>query len=158
ASAHRKRAASMKRPSLRASLFLSLALIGLPVFGQVTATGSLAGRVIDKSGGVINGGTVKLTNTGSGLQGQAQTGNEGLYQFELLPAGSYEVAVEMTGFAKVSVHAVEVEVGKATTVNVTLEPGKLTDVVTVEGQSIPLVDVTRTDVSLAVTPDQVREM
>src|SRR5262249_57436097 len=103
----------MKHPSLRASLFLSLALIGLPVFGQVTATGSLAGRVIDKSGGVINGATVKLTNTGSGLQREAKTENEGLYQFELLPAGSYEVAVEMTGFAKVSVHAVEVAGGKA---------------------------------------------
>src|SRR5262249_50345723 len=64
----------------------------------------------------------------------------------------------MTGFSKVSVHAVEVAVGKATTVNVTLEPGKLTDVITVEGQMIPLADVTRTDVSLAITPSQVQEL
>src|SRR5262249_51624987 len=64
----------------------------------------------------------------------------------------------MTGFSKVSVHAVEVAVGKATTVNVTLEPGKLTDVITVEGQMIPLVDVQKTDVSLTITPSQVQEL
>jgi hypothetical protein len=142
---------------LPASLLLSLTLAA-SAFGQATATGSVSGRVQDKSQAVINGAVVKLTSTGSGLQRETKSADEGLFQFELLPAGTYEIAVEMPGFSKVSIHSLEVAVGKATTVNVTMEPGKLTDVVTVEGQSIPLVDVTRTDVSLAITPSQVQEL
>jgi len=143
--------------SLRLAASLSL-LLGISAFGQVTATGSLAGRVLDKTQAVINGAVVRLSSTGSGLQRETRSADEGLFQFEQIPAGTYEVSVEMPGFAKVSVHAVDVAVGKATNVNVTMEPGKLTDVITVEGQSMPLVDVTKTDVSLAVTPEMVQEM
>jgi hypothetical protein len=139
-------------------VILSLVLFHASAFAQVTATGALAGRVVDKTQAVVNNAVVKLTGTGSGLQRSTTSNEEGLFQFELLPAGPYEVTVEFAGFAKVSVHAVEVAVGKTTMVPVTLEPGKLTDVITVEGQSIPLVDVTRTDVSLSVTPADVQEL
>ena len=135
-----------------------LFVFGGAAFAQVTATGALAGRVVDKSQAVVSSAAVKLAGTGSGLQRSTVSSDEGLFQFEQLPAGSYEVTVEMAGFAKVSVQAVEVAVGKTTTVNVTLEPGKVTDVVTVEGQSIPLVDITRTDVSMSITPAQVQEL
>jgi hypothetical protein len=107
---------------------------------------------------VVAKASIKLAGKDSGLQRSAPSGDEGLFQFELLPAGIYAVTVESPGFAKVSVNAVEVVVGKTTMVNVTLEPGKVTDVVTVEGQSIPLVDLTRTDVSLNITPAQVQEL
>lgn len=125
---------------------------------QVTATGALAGRVTDKTAAVVAKASIKLTGSDSGLQRSAVSGEEGLFQFELLPAGIYAVTVESPGFAKVSVNSVEVVVGKTTMVNVTLEPGRVTDVVTVEGQSIPLVDLTRTDVSLNITPAQVQEL
>ena len=78
---------------------------------------------------------MKSTSVGSGLQREAKSGDEGLYNFEPLPAGNYDVNVEMAGFSKVSFHAVQVSVGKATTVNVTLEPGKLTDVTDANFQS-----------------------
>jgi hypothetical protein len=125
---------------------------------QVTATGALAGRVVDKSDAVVHNAAVKLTGTNSGLQRSAASNEEGLFQFELLPAGAYEISVEMAGFSKVSFHAVEVAVGKTTPLNVTLEPGRVTDVITVEGQSMPLVDIARTDVSLSITPAQVQEL
>src|SRR5205823_15034207 len=38
------------------------------------------------------------------------------------------------------------------------EPGKLTDVITVNETSLPLVDVLKTDVSLNITPAQVQEL
>ncbi len=82
---------------LPVSLFLPFTLVTAAV-AQVTATGSLAGRVVDRSQAVINGAIVKLTNTGSGLQRETRSADEGLYQFEQLPAGAYEITVEMPGF------------------------------------------------------------
>src|SRR5215475_9448667 len=84
---------------LGVSLLLPFTLVTAG-FSQVTATGSLAGRVVDKSQAVINGAVVRLSNAGSGLQRETRSADEGLFQFEQLPAGSYEVTVEMPGFAK----------------------------------------------------------
>src|SRR5437588_3811374 len=93
------------RVLIRTSLFLSFLLFTTSAFGQVNATGALAGRVLDKSQAIVNNATVKLTGKSSGLQRAAASNEEGLFQFEQLPAGQYEVTVEMAGFAKVSVHA-----------------------------------------------------
>src|SRR6185369_10623901 len=121
----RKRLRSISTP-----LLLSLTFVNIAAYGQVTATGALSGRVLDKSQAVVNGAVVKLTGADSGLQREARSNEEGLFQFELLPAGSYEVNVEMPGFSKVTVHGVQVAVGNNTTVPVTLEPGRITDVIT----------------------------
>ena len=98
--------------SARSILVVCLLFGGFGASAQITATGSLSGRVMDKSQAVVSGAVVKLTGVGSGLQREAKSGDEGLYNFELLPAGNYDVNVEMAGFSKVSFHAVEVSVGR----------------------------------------------
>ena len=142
--------------------FLSAAVAALltvlPVSAQINATGNLSGRVTDKSQAVVHGAVVKLTGAGSGLQREVKTSDEGLYSFELLPVGAYDVTAEMPGFAKVSFHAVEVAVGQTSTVNIMLEPGRITDVITVEAASTIMLDVQRTDVSINITPAMVSEL
>src|SRR5215831_4852000 len=146
------------RPTFPAVLF-SLGLLTIaPLSAQVTATGALEGRVTDSSKAVVANAVIRLADDASGLRREIKSNEEGIYRFELLPAGQYTVSAEMAGFAKVTYQAVGVAVGNTTTVNVTLEPGKQTEVVTVEGSAAPLVDVQKTDVSLTITPAQVQEL
>src|ERR1700693_3700927 len=68
-----------------------LALAQLP-------TGTILGKVVDESSGVVPGATVTATNTGTALARNTVSGSDGGYRIPALPVGSYEVRVELPGF------------------------------------------------------------
>jgi hypothetical protein len=133
-------------------------LLGIQAFAQVTATGVLEGRVSDSSTAVVANATVKLTGTESGLRREVKTSDIGLYRFDLVPAGTYSVSVEMPGFATSTHNMVGVSVSNTTTVNVTLEPGRPTESVTVESGLAPLIDTQKTSVGLVITTRDVQDL
>jgi Carboxypeptidase regulatory-like domain len=118
-------------------LFILL-LLTTAAFGQ-EFTGNINGRVSDASGAVIPGVTITLNS--SAIQGtrQAISGETGVYQFRLLPVGTYAVKFELPGFKTVIREGVIVEVGKITTINMALEVATQAETVTVTGES-PVVD------------------
>ncbi|PYT15161.1 MAG: hypothetical protein DMG59_14745 [Acidobacteria bacterium] len=69
------------------------------LFAQATASATLQGTVMDKSGAVIPNADVKITNKATGLVRGDTTGNTGNYRFELLPPGTYQVRISVKGFA-----------------------------------------------------------
>ncbi|MBZ5611439.1 MAG: carboxypeptidase regulatory-like domain-containing protein [Acidobacteriia bacterium] len=139
-------------------LLVSILLTGMMALAQITATGSLAGTVTDKTGGVVPSAAVKITNTATGLTREAKTGEAGLYRFDLLPSGTYKVEISMSGFANSAVENVGLFVGQTTTIDVSLSPSTQSETVTVESTGAPLVDTTRSDVSLPVSTSMVQDM
>jgi hypothetical protein len=143
-------------------LVLNIALVLLclsagNLFGQATATATLHGTVTDKSGAVVPGAEVKITQKETGLNRVANTGSEGLYRFDLLQAGRYEVRISARGFATALYENVELAVGQTTTIDATLGLSQQAEVVTVEAGAL-LVDVEKTDVSRYVTPTEVVDL
>ena len=65
-----------------------------PLWSQ--AATSLRGVVNDPSGGAVSGATVTLTNTESKIERKISTGEDGSYQFSLLPPGTYTLTVTAT--------------------------------------------------------------
>jgi carboxypeptidase family protein len=122
---------------LRLFMILCIALAGTAVFAQDSlTTGSISGDVVDTNGGVVPGATVKLTG---GLGDRtATTNDQGHYEFNGLVPGSYTVRVEKQGFKSGEVTAVTVLVGKTSIAKVDLQPGNISEVVTVTsgGESI----------------------
>ena len=57
------------------------------------------GRVVDAQGGVLPGVTVTARNEATGYVRTAVTNDEGLFTLPLLPPGTYEVSMELAGFA-----------------------------------------------------------
>ena len=55
--------------------------------------GTILGTVTDPSGNLVTGATVKVRNTGTGLERTTTTGADGGYSVPELPVGSYSVAV-----------------------------------------------------------------
>jgi len=140
--------------------FFALALLCLSaasLFAQVNSSAALRGTVTDKSKAVIPNADVKILNKEIGLERATTTGQEGLYQFDLLPAGHYEIRISMKGFSTALIPNVELSVGQTTAIDASLSPSSQAETITVEA-SAPLVDVQKTDVSRAVTPAEVQNL
>ncbi len=93
--------------------------------------GSIAGRVSDNSGAVLPGVTVTVTNVGTNVSSVIVTNESGQYNALYLQPGTYSVTAELSGFRKYVNDTVGVRVGDKVVLDVTLEPGAITEEVKV---------------------------
>jgi len=146
----------------RAMYLLVLAVLLLSLgssnaFAQATASATIQGTVTDKSGAVVSGAEVVAKNKATDITRTASSDDTGFYRFELLPAGTYTVTVNKTGFAPIA-QTIEILVGQTAAVNAELKPGAASELIEVTGEAIPLIDQTKTDVSQNITPKEVEEL
>lgn len=111
--------------------------------------GSLVGRVIDASGGVIPGASVTVVNVDTSASTQTVTNDEGNYRIPFLPPGEYTVTVELAGFKKIERTGVRMSVGSDATLNFTLQVGEIDQTITVAGAA-PLVTNTNADLGQVI--------
>jgi hypothetical protein len=103
-------------------------------------TASLAGTVFDPTQAVVPGANVRLSNRETGAEFNAVTGPDGVYRFDSLPAGTYNLVVASPGFKVSETANVQVRDGAAERADATLEVGEtLSGVVVVTVASEPLV-------------------
>jgi hypothetical protein len=117
---------------------------------------SVGGVVKDESGGALPGATVTVLNAGTGASQTLVTGPTGNYLAVNLQPGSYQITVELSGFATVK-KAITLNVGVETTLDFSLGVGALTENVTVSGQS-PLVEVATATPLSVVNGDQLASL
>lgn len=116
------------------SLLLMLLAFPVALYGQGT-TSRVTGTVEDKSGGLVAGATVTLTNEATGIALTTETSEAGTYTFDLIQIGSYTLAAEKSGFKKTVSAKNTVNVNQPTTVRIVLEPGEVSAVVNVESSA-----------------------
>ncbi len=142
------------------SLFaLSLIICGAlaaPALGQAVY-GSVFGTVTDASGAAVAGATVTITNTGTNVSETAKTNSTGNYNQTRLIPGTYRVKVEASGFKVAVIETVVVNVDTASTVNVALQPGQVSEEITITAES-PLLKTDRADVATTVETRQVTDL
>src|SRR5688572_16538846 len=113
------------------------------------ATGELAGRVTDESGGVLPGVTVAATQTDTGFSRSVVTDAEGNWVMPNMPTGPYRLEVSLQGFRTYVQTGIVLQVGATPTLNATLAVGNLEETVSVEAAA-PIVDVRSAGVSEVV--------
>src|SRR3989454_8108024 len=139
-------------------LLLCVLLLGSAnLFGQATASATLEGTILDKTQAAVVGATVTLKNKETGATRTTSSNDIGSYRFDLLPGGIYQLKVNMRGFSVASAENVQALVGQTTTLNFTLSLGSITETVTVTSEP-PIVDVEKTNVGLAITPNDIESM
>ena len=119
---------------LLAGAFLVTLTCVAPVHAQ-TPSGEISGVVTDPSGSVMPGVTVTLTNQGTNAMREVQTNESGLYVMPALPPGLYRLRATLAGFRTLERKDIEVQVGSASRIPITLEVGQLTEVVEIVGGS-----------------------
>src|SRR5271166_5148209 len=111
-------------------LMLLALLAGLTAFAQAP-TGIITATITAESGAVIPNANIVITHKATGSVRTVAASTAGLFTAPALPAGLYEVRVELSGF-KTLVRDATVEVGSTTTVNLQMQLGGTKDIVNVE--------------------------
>ena len=116
---------------MRAKLFLTLLLLAVPLrtFSQ-TITASLEGMVTDPTGAVVTGAQVRIVNTETNVAADLVTDSAGRFLAPSLPAGLYDVTVEVAGFKKAERSGVRLQVNQAARLELVMELGTATETIT----------------------------
>ena len=128
----------LKGSPLRAALarFLLLLSVGYPAWAGIG--GSISGTVKDASGAAIAGASVALLNGSTGARHTQTTDSRGAYTFPVLPVGSYVLEVNQAGFKPYRRTGIALDLNSALVLDVALQVGKPTDVVTVNDTAVHL--------------------
>ncbi len=134
-------------------------LLGLPsVWAQgVSGSASVGGTVTDATGAVIPGASVVLINVERGSEQEVSTNEAGNYVYPDVTPGVYTVRVSSEGFATQEVTDLGVQVGQRAAVNVELEVGQVTNVVTVEAAAV-LLETESNAIGTVVDSERVNEL
>jgi hypothetical protein len=138
----------MQRRLLKAvcgSLLLLALAYTQALWGQAVSA-TLVGTVTDNTGAIVPKATVTILENATSITHVAVTNESGNYTFPDLTPGSYNVTISSKGFKKETRPAVDVAVNTTTRVDFTLQPGSVTETVTVTGAP-PIMETDRADVS-----------
>ncbi|MBK9165705.1 MAG: TonB-dependent receptor [Acidobacteria bacterium] len=101
------------------------------VSAQGTTT-RFIGTVTDTSGAAVAGATVTLTNNSTNVSLSTTTSASGAYVFDLIQPGAYSISVERDGFKRYVSRNNSAFINQPAVVNVSLEVGDVSAVVSVE--------------------------
>src|SRR5216683_6331942 len=141
---------------LKSLFVLLLSLCAVSTYAQYRA--SIQGVVTDPDGATVSGATLTLTNLETNQKLTATTNDSGIYNFNALPPSKYSLTVEKTGFRKRVLENVGVIPEQANALNLQLEVGQVTEVVSVSGDSTPLIDTETASVTGTVSSNQIQHM
>ncbi|HEV2846194.1 MAG TPA: TonB-dependent receptor, partial [Thermoanaerobaculia bacterium] len=134
------------------ALVIAVVLLGLalPALGQLQS-GNIHGTVVTPDGAPMTGVTVTLTAQQGGAGTLTQpTDTNGQFRFLSLSPGTYTVRAEVQGFSPAEAKDLAVNVGRNTSVEITLSSEVITDIVNVTAEA-PLIDKRRVANSQTVT-------
>jgi hypothetical protein len=125
--------------------------IALPVAAQ-EVTGAIGGTVTDPNGAVIPGAKVELVTEQKIFT--ALTDGEGGYQFHNVLPGTHALRASASSFGTRIAKDILIEVGRTLRANFTLEPGPISEQVTITTSDEPFADVTSTQVATNITREE----
>jgi len=124
--------------------FLSLAMVALvSAFMVVMASaqdtaGIIQGTVHDATGAVVPGATVKIDGLNVTRTSTANT--DGFFRLLQVPPGTYKVSVSSANFSTAVVDGVQVVLGKATPLDITLKVGAVSEQVNISSEDVVRID------------------
>lgn len=106
----------------RLVLGIAVVLLAVAAYSQ-TFRGAINGTVVDSSGAMVAGASVRATNKGTAVTLTSATTSDGQFSFQDLPLGAYQVSVSASGFQTVNFDNVTVTAGSVYTLPVKLSVG-----------------------------------
>ena len=122
--------------------------LALPLAAQ-SPNGSINGRVVDPSNGVIVGADILVINDVTGVKYTGKTNDDGIYVLPNLPPGPYRLQVSKVGFKTLIKPDIVLNIQDALSINFTLPIGAFIETLTVEGGA-PLVNTENAAVSTVI--------
>jgi Carboxypeptidase regulatory-like domain len=131
----------MRSLTIRLMVLIVAVLLACPPLFAQTYTGRILGSVTDQTGAALTGATVVITDMQRGVTRTLTTDQAGEFVAPDLSPGVYKVHGEAKGFKSVERLNIQLEVAKDVRIDLTLQPGQVSETVVVSGE-LPLLDTT----------------
>jgi hypothetical protein len=147
----------MLRIKRSVSIVAAVAIASAGAWAQSNTDGAIGGLITDPSTAVVAGATVTVRNLATNASSKAQTDTNGRYIAIHLQPGVYELEAAFQGLATAKRTQITVEVGRVTTVDVTLGLQQTTETVQVVGEA-PVVNTDQQDFSINLNQTSVNNL
>jgi hypothetical protein len=134
---------------------LALALVAGALPAQ-SANGVLQGRLTDEQSAAVPGASITATNVDTGVSRVTTSGADGVFRFGALPAGTYDVKVELAGFATVTQQGVSINVASTRELDVAMKLASVEAAITVTDQA-PLI-ATEASIGTVVSQNELQNL
>jgi Carboxypeptidase regulatory-like domain len=138
------------------SFSLLLAFSGMAVRSQ-SDRGTIAGTVLDSSGGAVANVAVTVTSTETGANYSATTGPTGGFRIQDVRVGTYDVSVSAPGFKIEKKTGVVVQVNSTASLEFSLQAGDVKETLTVLADA-PVIQTETSDIGTVVGTRQIEEL
>src|ERR1700741_711540 len=140
-------------------LLVVLLLCAATAFGQTQSNAAdIQGTVKDSTGAVVANANVTVRNAATNFSRTGTTNDEGFYRIINVPPGDYEITVEAANFKKAVLPKVTVTVGQAAELDITLEPGQISESVTISDATSEIVESDKTAVSTTIDQQRINNL
>ena len=139
-------------------ILLSVFLLCFAIIANAQFKAGIQGSVTDSSGSVIPNATVTLTNNETGQTQQITSSNDGFYRFSGLAPGNYSITVEQASFKKRVIDNIKVNAEAIRGIDVQLEVGGISEVVTVEADNAAVLQTEDANIRKTITTAEVLKL
>lgn len=147
----------MSRFWITALVFMASLVYGGTAVAQLDQA-AITGVVKDPSGAVVQGATVVLKETDTNFVVKAKTNSSGVYTFDPIKIGRYEVSVTAQGFERADLTGIDLHVNQRLEADVSLHVGGQSESVTVSAASMPLLQTQDSSVNQVMTQRQINDI
>ena len=149
-------ALSRSKMSISILALFTFLILSISTTAQTT-TSTIEGTIKDANGALISGAQVKATSPTLGTERSVVSNAEGFFRIVALPAGTYTITVNQSGFGT-STQVIELTLNRTVTVDVQLQVGSVGGAtVDVNGET-PLLTTETPATSATITPRQIAEL
>lgn len=151
--------------ALRSAVGFSLSALSLtPLVGTLLVPaasaqvlyGTLTGNVADATGAVIPNATVRAVNTATGVTRESTTSAQGVYLFNDISSGTYQITIAAPGFAAQQQNSITVLTNTVARINVQLAAGSMQEVTVTTAP--PLLQTDRAETNYNISPQQITQL
>ena len=141
---------------LQRALVAWFVLVASIAFTQDTAT--LTGTIRDRSGAVVPGAVVVITNPATSQSDELISNTAGEYVAAGLSPGVYDITVTAQGFRKYQAREVTLRVSQNARIDVTLEVGSVNSEITVQGDGLARVNTQSSELGGTITGKELTQL
>ncbi|MBV9611499.1 MAG: carboxypeptidase regulatory-like domain-containing protein, partial [Acidobacteriaceae bacterium] len=117
-------------------------------------TGTLEGQIFDPSGAAVRNAAVKISNEATGFRTEQQSSSSGTFRFSFLPVGSYQLNIEVAGFAAHETGKIRIDIDRVVNLPITLSLAGRVETVDIDAQAATI-DVSSTLGNVVTSHDAV---
>ncbi|MGH9902027.1 MAG: carboxypeptidase-like regulatory domain-containing protein, partial [Pyrinomonadaceae bacterium] len=132
--------------------------LGLTITAHAQFRAGVQGSVTDLQGAAVVGATVTLTSKDTNKTQQTTSGDEGFYRFDRLAPGNYMLTAEQPGFKKKVLESVVINAEEVQGLDIQLETGEVSEVVTVTSEVVQGLNTEDANVSGSITEREVQRL